>query len=59
MTVETGPGSVRRHLPRQENVGRMVLFTFRLCGQEDDDKDLVQEMFLKGLPGTEKGARLS
>jgi len=37
----------------------MVLFAFRLCGQEDDGKDLGLEMFLKGLPGTEKGASLS
>jgi len=59
MTDGTGPGSVRRHLPRQENVDRMLPFAFRLCGQEDDGKDLLQEMFLKGLPGTEKGARLS
>ncbi len=28
--VATGPGSVRRHLPRQENVDRMLRFTFRL-----------------------------
>jgi len=59
MTVGTGPGSARSYLPRQENVDRMVLFALRLCGQEDDGKDLGLEMFLKGLPGTEKGASLS
>jgi hypothetical protein len=59
MTVGIGPASARPYVPRQENVDRMVLFTFRLCGQEDDGKDLVQEMFLKGLPATEKGVRLS
>ena len=59
MTVGTGPGSPRPYLPRQENVDRMLPFAFRLCVQEDDGKDLNQEMFLKGLPGTEKGARLS
>jgi len=37
----------------------MLRIPFRLCGQEDDGKDLIQEMFLKGLPGTEKGARLT
>lgn len=59
MTVGTGPGSARPYVPRQENVDRMLRFTFRLCGQEDDGKDLVQEMFLKGLQATEKRVRLS
>jgi hypothetical protein len=59
MTVGTGRVSPRPYLPRQENVDRMLPFAFRLCGQEDNGKDLIQEMFLKGLPGTEKGARLT
>lgn len=35
----------------QENVDRMYRFAFRLCGQEDDAKDLVQETFLSAFRG--------
>jgi DNA-directed RNA polymerase specialized sigma24 family protein len=59
MTDGTGRGSPRPYLPREENVDRILPFAFRLCDQEDDGKDLIQEMFQKGLPGTEQGARLS
>ena len=35
----------------EENVDRMYRFAFRLCGQEDDAKDLVQETFLNAFRG--------
>ena len=34
-----------------ENVDRMYRFAFRLCGHEDDAKDLVQETFLNAFRG--------
>lgn len=35
----------------QDNIDRMYRFAFRLCGQEDDAKDLVQETFLNAFRG--------
>jgi len=35
----------------QDNVDRMYRFAQRLCGQEDDAKDLVQETFLNAFRG--------